>query len=125
MRGQKTDPELVAKVEAALLAGMALSAAAREYKLPVSSVARIKENLDQSKLEKVGKETRRRIDDMLADSLEAHLAALKGIAEVAKDKNYIQKQPANDIAALHQRLEEHALRLLESAGLAEESGGEE
>ncbi len=116
MRGQKTDPELVAQVTAALLTGLSLSEAARRYKLPVSSVSRIKDNIDQQKLENVGKESRRRIDDMLVLSVQSHLDALKGISEVAQDKVYLRKQSPEGLATLHQRIEDHAFRLLESAG---------
>ena len=116
MRGKATDPELVAQVTAALLAGLSLSEAARRYQLPVSSVSRIKDNIDQNKLENVGKESRRRIDDMLVLSVQSHLDALKGISEVAQDKVYLRKQSPEGLATLHQRIEDHAFRLLESAG---------
>ncbi len=115
-RGKATDPELVAQVTAALLAGLSLSEAARRYQLPVSSVSRIKDNIEQSKLENVGKESRRRIDDMLVLSVQSHLDALKGISEVAQDKVYLRKQSPEGLATLHQRIEDHAFRLLESAG---------
>jgi hypothetical protein len=103
------------------MAGMGLSEVSREYKIPVASVSRIRDNLNQGELqealEKVGKETQRRIDDMLASSLEKHLDALGSIAEIGSDKTYLFKQTPEGLATLHERLENHALRLLEAAGL--------
>ena len=86
-RGKATDPELVAQVQAALLTGMAMAQVAREYKLSPASVSRIKANLDQGRLKEVEKESRRRIDDMLVVSVQAHLDGLKGIADIAQDKS--------------------------------------
>jgi hypothetical protein len=125
VRGQKTNPELVAQVTAALLAGMGLSEVARQYKIPVSSVSRIRDNLNQGELERVGKEKRNRIDEMLADSLETHLNALRSIAEVGSDKNYLIKQSPEGLTTLHERLEDHALRLLEAAGLVADANEDE
>jgi hypothetical protein len=125
VRGKATDPELVAQVTAALLAGMAMAEAARKYNLSPASVSRIKANLDQGKLKEVETESRRRIDDMLVLSVQSHLDALKGISEVAQDKVYLRKQSPEGLATLHQRIEDHAFRLLESAGAISVSDDEE
>lgn len=124
-RGKALDPDLVAQVTAALIAGISQREASRRFSLPISSVAGIKKGIDEGKLEQVRTESRRRIDDMLVLSVEAHLDALKGIAEVASDKKYLHRQSPEGLATLHQRLEDHAFRLLESAGAIEESLEEE
>jgi DNA-binding Lrp family transcriptional regulator len=111
-----TDPEIQAQVTAALMAGIAVNEAARRYKLSPATVSRIKANLDQDGLKHIETESRRRIDDMLVLSVQSHLDALKGISEVAQDKKYLLKQSPEGLATLHQRIEDHAFRLLESAG---------
>ena len=109
---------LRAEVSAALLAGIGLSETARRYSLPKSTVQRIKERLGDA-VEQAGQSHRESIDALLAKSLEAHVAATYAIARQAQDEEYLRSQTGRDVAALHESLAAHAVRLLEAAALSE------
>lgn len=124
MRGKAHSEELRAEVTAALLAGMSLSDAARKYKLSPSVISRIRESISAQKLEKVGKENEIRIDQILAETLQAHLILQKAIVTVCTDETYIRSQSAADNAKLLEVSTDHSIRLLEAASLAQENNSD-
>ena len=65
-RGRPTDPEVMAQVAAALLAGMEQAEATRKFNLPPRTVARIAANLGP-KLAEVGSRRLDAIGDMLVN----------------------------------------------------------
>lgn len=121
-RGAAHSDETNAAVIAALLAGQGVSEVARDYKLPKSTVSRIKSGLSAGQLEQVGTEKAEKIEGLLVGYLEAILTALTAQAEVAGDKDYLKKYPPTQLATLHGVMADKAVRLLEASSQAEETG---
>lgn len=119
-----TPPEVVTQIQAAFLAGFSASEVARQFSVSNATACRIKAGMADA-LKNIDKESKVKIDDLLIDSVQSHLEGLKGIAGIAKDEDYLRKQSPEGLATLHQRLEDHAFRLIESAGVIEESLEEE
>lgn len=121
-RGVPHSDETNAAVEAALLTGQGVSEVAAQYKLPKSTVSRIKNEMLPEQLAQVGTERGERIEQMLFDYLAANLAALKVQAGVAADEKYLKQFPPQQLAILHGVMADKGIRLLEAAGAAGEPG---
>jgi hypothetical protein len=83
-QGKATDSEVVARVTAALLAGMGAAEAARGFKLPRLTVYRIAEKIGPN-FKQLDTVRQARIGDLLADLIEINTAGLKAIALQATD----------------------------------------
>lgn len=114
-RGKAHSDEVRAEVMAALLAGLSVSDVARKYALDKSVVSRIRASLDSEKLQQVATENEIRIDQHLAEALQAHLKLQQAIATVCANENYLREQTASDIADLLKVSQDHSVRLLEAA----------
>ena len=117
MRGKPHDAEVKAAIIAALLSGEGVAETARQYKLPVRTIARIKAEMSEE-LAEVGMEKRLQIDELLLDTMRANLSALTRIAEVSSKSEYIEKQPSESIAVLYREIASVTVRLLEAASAA-------
>ena len=107
--------EIKAEIIAGLVAGLSVSEMSRRTTISKAAVSKIKQELDKEIAENYQPETKRRIDDMLINSLKIHLEAIEGIAEIAKDKSYLQSQDAKNLAELHSGFVNWAIQLLEAA----------
>ena len=112
-RGRPTDPEIVMQVQAALLAGMAVTEAARKWSLPERTVRRLNGEIGRLEGGEADELGRR-----LAELLLANAEGMMGIARVAKDENYLKAQQAGGLAQLYAVLADTTIRLLEAAELA-------
>ena len=102
------DPETRAAAMAALLEGQAVSAVAKEYKLPPSTVSRWKAK---------AREEAGRSDDvgeLLLDYLTENLRTLRAQAQAFRDPEWLRAQEADAAAVLHGVLTDKAVRLLEA-----------
>ena len=92
----------------ALLSGQGVSAVAREYRLPESTVSRWK------------KEARREagltddVGQLLWAYLTANLATLEAQAVAFRDPAWLKAQPAGELAILHGVMTDKCVRLLEA-----------
>ena len=93
--------EIRAEIIAGLLGGISVSEMSRRTTISKAAVSKIKQELDKEISEHYQPETKQRIDDLLINSLKVHLEAIEGIAEIAKDKSYLQSQDAKNLAELH------------------------
>jgi len=107
------DTEITSLVRGALLAGMSCIDCARTYNISKSSVSRIKARMEAEELINADKVTQN-LDELLIASLNKHLNALNTIAEVATEKDYLRNQKANDLALLHEQINNHIVRLFQS-----------
>ena len=107
--------EIKAEIIAGLVAGLSVSEMSRRTTISKAAVSKIKQELDKEIAENYQPETKRRIDDMLINSLKIQLEAIEGIAEIAKDKSYLQSQDAKNLAELHSGFVNWAIQLLEAA----------
>lgn len=115
MRGKATDPELVAQVTAALLAGMEIAEAQEKFQLPYRTVKRLADNLGP-KLAEVGNKKLDRIGDMLADLIEANVGGMKAIARQATKETYLKEHGPSALSDLYAQFADTTIRLLEAAG---------
>jgi transposase-like protein len=120
MRGKAHSDDVKAKVIAALLLGAGVMEVARELRLPESSVRNYKRVIPGDKLAELNAKKGERLDDLVFDYMQSNLVALQRQAEVASDVNYIQKQPAGELATLHGVMADKIVRLLEAASRARE-----
>ena len=105
----KYSNETKAAVMAALVAGQSINQAAKEYKIPKSTISRWKNSdvpLDGTQKKDVGV--------LLLEYLQTNLEALKAQAEHFKDKEWLKRQNAADVAVLHGVMTDKAVRLLEA-----------
>lgn len=120
MRGQRTDPEIVAQVTAALLAGMEAAEVSSKFSIPRRTVERMAQNLGP-KLAEVGAKKQDELGDLLLSLIDANTAGMKAIARQATDGTYTKKQSPTALADLYRELANTTVRLLEAAaGVSEE-----
>ena len=119
-RGNTTDPEILAQVESALIAGQSPSVIARSCGLPRTTIISIR---DRMKAPVEGSRhditstilPTKSLDDLLTSVLEDSLKALQAIARTAQSERYINGQSAAQIAALHERIANFSIQLLSAA----------
>lgn len=58
---------------------------------------------------------KKNLGNYIADSLKKHMQAMNKIAEVALDERYIRQQSGSNLAALHARLENWTLSILQAS----------
>lgn len=106
--------ETKAAAMSALLAGQSISEVAKTYEIPVGTVKgwRSKAGSDQP----VPTQKRARIGELLLEYLEANLTTLKTQSEKFGDVDWIDKQPASEMAVLHGVVADKTVRILEALG---------
>lgn len=119
-----TDPEILAQVEAALIAGQTLASVSRLYGLPKTTVQSIRNRMT-SRVSELTDSNRpnedrtilptRSLDDLLTSVLEDNLKALQMIARTAQNERYINGQTAAAIAALYEKIATFSVQLLSAA----------
>jgi transposase-like protein len=113
-KGKAHSDEVRAQVIAALLTGQGVTEVAEQYRLPHSTVSRLKSQI-QDKLDELGRKKKRDFGEKLAEYLEANLNALTAQAKAVSDPAYIKKQAAHELATLHGVMADKGIRLLEAA----------
>ncbi len=116
-RKEYTD-ETKAQGMAALLAGQSVNAVAREYKIrkgtvsswPIRDVPGVAKDATQKTA----------LDDLLFAYVQQSLLTLTTQVEFFRDKDWIRKQSASELAILHGVVTDKAIRLLEAHGQAAE-----
>lgn len=107
------DEQTKAVVMAALLAGQSVSSVADTYKIPLGTVKRWSAGA-KGQLEPVRAEKRERIGDLIVDNLEAALETTRAMLDVIKEKEWLRKQPANEIGVLYGIISDKTYRILEA-----------
>ena len=100
---------------ASLLAGQGVSEIASEYKLPESTIREWRSTLTEEQLAELRAKKGEQIENLLFGYLTQVLTTLKAQAEVASEREYILKQPADSLAVLHGVMADKGIRLLEAA----------
>jgi len=125
MRGKNHSPEVRAQVMAALLAGQGVMEVASQYNLDASVVSRWKKTLPDAQLQVVASKKGEQLEALLFDYLTETLITLKEQATLVREREYVIKQPAGDLAVLHGVMADKAVRLLEAAHRATSSQQEQ
>jgi hypothetical protein len=103
--------EFRAVVMAALVQGQSLSAVARQYDMPVGTVADWKKKaLSFTDIPR----QKRKIGALLIEYLEMNLKALSIQAQAFSDPEWLAAQTASDVAVLHGVMTDKAVRLIEA-----------
>jgi DNA-binding IclR family transcriptional regulator len=122
MKGKETSESVKAQVIAALLSGQGVNEIARNYNLPKATVSRLKNTLTSDQLEQVGTEKKERIGELIAGYLTTALTTLQVQAVHARDKAWLEKQSAENLAVLHGVIADKSIRILEAIEPADEAG---
>lgn len=112
MRGQAHPQELKAKVIALLLAGATVMEISRELDIPHRSVSNYKKEIPENQLAELSRKKGARLDDLVYQCLITNLETLNEQAEIVREKEYILKQPADQLATLYGVMADKTLRLL-------------
>lgn len=115
MRGKKHSDEIQAQVMASLLAGQGVNEIAAEYNLPESTVREWRSTLTPEQVAELRAKKGEQVESLLFGYLTQILTTLKAQAEVASEREYILKQPADSLAVLHGVMADKGIRLLEAA----------
>lgn len=106
------DEATKAAVMAALMDGQSVSSVAKEYKIPKGTVKYWRAQMNPTPL--VDPQKRDRIGELIIAGLEAKLVAIKAMADVFADKDWIRLQPASEVAVLFGVVSDKAFRVLEA-----------
>lgn len=112
MKKYKHSDETKAAVMSALLTGQTVTAVASEYSLDKSTVSRWRARLTDEALQSVATKKGETLETLLIDYVTTNLRTLKAQSEVAGRPDYVQKQPASELAVLHGVLADKTVRIL-------------
>lgn len=103
-----------AAVIAALLAGQGVNQVAEAYKVPKSSVSRLKKLIPREKLEQVGTQKGEHIAELISANLEASFGAIHNILKVTENAEWLNKQPADELGTFLGITADKVFRVLEA-----------
>src|SRR5690349_5896984 len=111
------DQETRAAVLAALLSGSSITEISRRLKIPDTTIARWR---DQAGIgpkapkdpQWIGDEKKKDLGELVGDYLNDILVSLRAQAVHTRDKDWLDRQNAHDLAILHGVLSDKAVRLL-------------
>jgi CO dehydrogenase/acetyl-CoA synthase epsilon subunit len=113
-QGKEIPDDKKAVVIAALLTGQGVNQVAAAYKVPKSSVSRLKKLIPKEKLEQVGTQKGENIADLIAKNLESSFAAIQNILDQTGNAEWLNKQPASDLATFLGVTSDKVFRVLEA-----------
>jgi len=119
-RGKAHPPELKAIVLASLAAGTSPAEVARQFELDLSTISRWGKQIPQV-LQAVATQKKRDFGDMLGSYLEELIKTAVEQQKHFRDKEWLQRQNAADIAVLHGVSIDKGIRLFEAANRAQEA----
>lgn len=119
-RGKPHDPQVKAAVMAALVAGQLPAEVARDFKLDQSVVSRWAKQIPE-KMQEVASQKTRDFGEMLGNYLEELLTTATEQQLHFRDKDWLKRQPASDLAVLHGVCIDKGIRLFEAAARASET----
>jgi len=112
--------EIKAQVMAALLAGQSVSSAAQQYKIPKGTVSSWRKvalrKATDSRVDEAATQKSTTLDDLLQGYVEENLVTLREQSVFFRDKQWLHKQPASELAVLHGVLADKTVRILEAYG---------
>ena len=125
MARREYSEETKAQVMAALLAGQSVNSAAREYKIPKGTISHWRNTATGKVAESVtvedGSESDRTqksasLDELLLSYVETNLETLRAQSESFKERQWLSRQQASELAVLHGDIADKTIRILEAYG---------
>lgn len=114
MSRRNYDDDTKAAVMAELAAGQGVGAVAKKYEIPAGTVKSWKKRLKGE--QPVASEKKEAIGDLLVKYLETNLQTLRVQSEAFRDREWLARQSASEVAILHGVLTDKTVRLLEALG---------
>lgn len=111
-KGIEHNPEIKAAVMGALLVGQSVNEVAAQYKLPIGTVKSWKSQSGQ--FNQVDLKKKERIGQLILDVLEAQLETSVLMNNVFREKAWLEKQDASQVAVLYGVLQDKTYRVLEA-----------
>ncbi len=112
-RGVAHNPDTKAAVMAALLSGQGVDDVAASYSLPESTIKGWKRELEANG-RIVQPEKTAELGDLILEYVRQNLTTLTVQAEHFRDRAWLQKQPADQLAVLHGVVADKTIRILEA-----------
>lgn len=118
MARREYSDETKAQVMAALLAGQAITYVAKEYQLPRSTVGKWRKQLAARVHADVEQKTASgaTLDELLQSYVETNLVTLREQSVFFRDRQWLSRQSASELAVLHGVLADKTVRILEAYG---------
>lgn len=113
-QGKRISDEIRAQVIAALLQGQAVTEVAKEYRLPKSSVSRLKNEIPHTELEQVGTKKRLDIAENISNFLDEGFKAIINTLKVTENVSWLNSQPASELATFIGVTSDKLFRILEA-----------
>jgi transposase-like protein len=111
---KRISEETKAVVIAALLEGQSVSKVSEDYKVPMSSVSRIRKLVPQNKLEEVAEKKGDRLADLISGYLETSFEAISNILNQTKNADWLKEQSAAELATFFGVTSDKVFRVLEA-----------
>lgn len=123
-KGLKTSAETRAAVMAALLAGQGVSEVAAQFNVSAPTVSRIKKQIPTDQLKELERRQEEDFGSLLAGYLRETIITLREQAIFFRNKTWLFRQSASEVAVLHGVSCDKAIRLLEAIERSREVEGE-
>jgi transposase-like protein len=113
-QGKRIPDSKKAAVMAALLEGQAVTKVADDYKIDKATVSRIKKQLPADKLQEVATKKELDIANSIALMLDASFKAIHNILRQTENAEWLNKQPADELATFIGVTSDKVFRVLEA-----------
>jgi hypothetical protein len=113
VRGKAHSNEVKAQVMASLLAGQGIAETAEQYQLPEHTIRNWARR--NPELKELATKKRVELDDLITEYVREAFTTLSVQARHFRDRAWLQKQPAAEIAVLHGVITDKAIRILSAA----------
>jgi len=123
-QGKPIPDDKKAVVLAALLAGQSVNQIAEEYKIPKSSVSRLKKLIPAAELAQIGTQKAENLAGLIAANLEGSFEAIQNILKQTRNANWLDKQPAAELATFLGVTSDKVFRVLEAIENAQSTADE-
>jgi hypothetical protein len=114
-RFKPVPPEKKGEVIALLMEGIGAIEIRKRTGLSFSYIYKVKDAWETENYIGAVIDIKKNLGNYIADSLRKHMSAMNKIAEVALDEQYIRQQSGSNLAALHARLENWTLSILQAS----------
>lgn len=103
-----------AEVLAALLEGQAVTKVAEKYKLPHGTVSRFRKAIPSASLNEIKRKKGKNIAELISKNLECSFQAIQNILNQTNNVDWLQKQPAAELATFLGVTSDKVFRVLEA-----------
>lgn len=114
-----------AVVLAALLQGQGVNEIAAKYQIPKSTVSRLKKAIPNEELERIGTQKADELSALIAENLSASYRAIGNILRQTENAQWLNEQPASELATFLGVTSDKVFRVLEAIENAQTKADDE